>query len=112
MLLSTTDQIAGYQVVETLGLARGTVVRARNLWRDIRAVGRLIVGGEVVEYTSLIAQSREQAIDRMEAEALSLGANAVVGFRFATCEVSRSAAEVVAYGTAVRIERLPNGSPN
>ncbi len=104
MLISTTPDIAGFQVVQTLGLARGTVVRARNLWRDLRAMSRMIVGGEIVEYTSLIAQSREQAIDRMQAEARSLGANAIVGFRFATCEVSRSAAEVVAYGTAVRIE--------
>ncbi|MEZ6004907.1 MAG: heavy metal-binding domain-containing protein [Planctomycetota bacterium] len=79
-------------------------MRARNLWRDMRAVGRLIVGGEVVEYTTLIAQAREQALDRMKAEARSMGANAVIGFRFATCEVSRAAAEVVAYGTAVRIQ--------
>lgn len=104
MLISTTHEIAGYEVLETLGLARGTVVRARNLWRDMRAVGRLIVGGEVVEYTTLIAQAREQALDRMKAEARSMGANAVIGFRFATCEVSRAAAEVVAYGTAVRIQ--------
>ena len=105
MQISTTEQVAGHVVIENLGLARGTVVRARNLFRDIRALFRTIVGGEVREYTALIAQSREQAIDRMKDEARSKGANAIIGFRFATCEVSRSAAEVVAYGTAVRIEK-------
>ncbi len=105
MHISTTYEIAGYEVVENLGLARGTVVRARNLFRDIRALFRTIVGGEVREYTALIAQSREQAIDRMKDEARSKGANAIVGFRFATCEVSRAAAEVVAYGTAVRVQK-------
>ncbi len=105
MLITTTDSIPGKEIVETFGMARGTVVRSRNLWRDFRAVLRIIVGGEVVEYTALVAQSREQAIDRMTAEARSMGANAIVGFRFATCGVSKAAAEVLAYGTAVRIKQ-------
>ncbi|MCA9000691.1 MAG: YbjQ family protein [Planctomycetes bacterium] len=103
MLITTSETIPGVEIEETLGLARGTVVRARNIWRDFRASLRLLIGGEVIEYTALVAQSREQAIDRMTAEARSMGANAVVGFRFATCGISRAAAEVVAYGTAVRI---------
>ena len=94
MQISTSYEIAGCRVVETCGIARGTVVRSRNIFRDIRAFMRLFIGGEVVEYTALIAQSREQAMDRMLAEARSLGGNAVIGFRFATCEVSRAAAEV------------------
>jgi uncharacterized protein YbjQ (UPF0145 family) len=104
LIITTTDTIPGKTIDETLGLARGTVVRARNLWRDFRACLRIVIGGEVVEYTALVAQSREQAIDRMTAEARSMGANAIVGFRFATCGISRAAAEVVAYGTAVRIK--------
>ncbi|MBL4770396.1 MAG: heavy metal-binding domain-containing protein [Planctomycetes bacterium] len=104
MLITTTDTIPGKTIIETFGMARGTVVRARNLWRDFRALLRIIVGGEVIEYTALVAQSREQAVDRMTADARAMGANAIVGFRFATCGISRAAAEVMAYGTAVRIK--------
>jgi len=103
MIVTTTDAVAGREIVETLGLVRGTTVRARNLLRDIGAILRVIVGGEVIEYTKLIAETREQALDRMVAEARAHGADAVVGFRFATSEVVKAAAEVVAYGTAVRL---------
>lgn len=103
MIVATTDSVPGREMVETLGLVRGTSVRARNLFKDINAVLKNLVGGEVHEYTKLVAESREQALDRMAAEARARGADAVVGFRFGTAEVARGAAEVVAYGTAVRL---------
>ncbi len=103
MIVVTTDRIVGREIEEVFGLVRGTAVRTRHLFHDIGATMRVLVGGEVVEYTKLIAETREQALDRMIDEARSRGANAVVGFRFATAEVAKSAAEVVAYGTAVRV---------
>ena len=103
MIVATTDAVPGREMVETLGLVRGTSVRARNLFKDINAALKNLVGGEVHEYTKLVAESREQALDRMAAEARARGADAVVGFRFGTAEVARGAAEVVAYGTAVRL---------
>ena len=104
MIISTTADIAGKRIVRTLGLARGNTVRARHLGRDITASIRNLVGGEVSEYTKLLAEAREQALDRMVAEARSLGANAVVELRFSTSEVMNAAAELLAYGTAVVIE--------
>ena len=103
MIVVTTDQIPGREVETTFGLVRGTTVRARHLFKDIGAVFRILVGGEILEYTKLIAETREQALDRMIAEAQASGADAVLAFRFATSEVARSAAEVVAYGTAVKL---------
>lgn len=103
MLIVTSDNIPGQTIATTVGLVRGTTVRSRHIGRDIRATLRSLVGGEVVEYTKLVAECREQAIDRMAAEAKAKGADAVVGFRFATMEVARGAAEVVAYGTAVKL---------
>ena len=103
MIVTTTESVAGHEVAETLGLVRGTAVRARHLFRDVKALFKMIVGGEVHEYTKLIAETREQALDRMVAEANARGADAVLAFRFATSEVARTAAEVVAYGTAVRL---------
>ena len=100
----TTPTIDGYRVVKTLGLVRGNTVRARHLGRDILAGLRNIVGGEIHEYTKLMAESREQSIDRMLDEARSLGANAVVGLFFTTSMVSHSAAEILVTGTAVIIE--------
>jgi uncharacterized protein YbjQ (UPF0145 family) len=91
-------------VVRTLGLARGNTVRARHIGRDILAFMRNIVGGEVQEYTKLLAESREQALDRMVEEARGLGANAVIGVRFMTSMVSDGMAELLAYGTAVVVE--------
>jgi uncharacterized protein YbjQ (UPF0145 family) len=104
MIVSTSDSIAGKRIVRTLGLARGNTVRARHVGRDITASFRNLVGGEVSEYTKLLAEAREQAIDRMVAEAESLGANAVVELRFSTSMVMSAAAELLAYGTAVVIE--------
>ncbi len=104
MLLSTTDTIAGKTIVKHLGLVRGNTIRARHVGKDILAGLRNLVGGEVVEYTKLMAESREQAIDRMCEEAKRLGANAIVGLRFSTAEVMVHAAEILAYGTAVVVE--------
>lgn len=103
MLIATTDLIAGREIVETLGLARGNTIRARHVGADIVAGLRNIVGGEVPEYTKLLAEAREQALDRMVAQATRMGADAVVGMRFATSMVTQGAAEIVAYGTAVRL---------
>lgn len=104
MIVTTTPGIAGKRIVRTLGLARGNSVRARHIGRDILAALRNIVGGEVVEYTKLLAESREQALDRMVEEARLLGANAVVGVRFVTSMVAAGMAELLAYGTAVVVE--------
>ena len=104
MIISTTDELPGREIQKTLGLVKGTTVRARHFGKDILAVFKNLVGGELIEYTKLVAESREQAIDRMIAEARELGVDAVVGFRFATSEVAKAAAEVVAYGTAVKLK--------
>jgi len=104
MLLSTTDEIFGKKVVKHLGLVKGNTIRARNLGRDIVAGIRNIIGGEVVEYTKLLAEAREQALDRMLEDAGKLGANAVIGLRFSTAEIMQHAAEILAYGTAVVVE--------
>ena len=104
MLLSTTDEIAGKKIVKHLGLVRGNTIRARSVGRDILAGLRNIVGGEVTEYTKLMAESREQAMDRMIEHAQQLGGNAIVGLRFSTSEVMTHAAEILVYGTAVVVE--------
>ena len=104
MIVSTTSHIAGHRITQTLGLVRGNTIRARHLGRDIKAIGRQIVGGEIAEYTKLLAEAREQALDRMVAEATELGANAIVGTRFATSMVVTGGAELLAFGTAVVVE--------
>ncbi len=104
MIVVTVIEVPGKRVVRTLGLVRGNTVRARHLGKDLLAMFRNVVGGEVHEYTKLLAESREHALDRMVEEAESLGANAVVGMRFATSEVAQNAAEILAYGTAVVVE--------
>lgn len=104
MLLSTTDTIAGKTIVKHLGLVRGNTIRARHIGKDILAGLRNLVGGEVCEYTKLLGEAREQALDRMIEEARNLGANAIVGVRFSTSEVMTHAAEILAYGTAVIVE--------
>lgn len=104
MIVSTTGDIAGKRIVKTLGLVRGNTIRARHLGKDLMAGLRSIVGGEVVEYTKMLAESREQAVDRMIEEANTLGANAIVSIRFMTSMVMSGAAEILAYGTAVVIE--------
>ena len=107
MILATTHTIAGKRIVRTLGLVRGNTIRARHIGRDILAILRNIVGGEVSEYTKLLAEAREQALDRLTEQAESLGADAVVGLRFQTTEVMKAAAELLAYGTAVVLEDDP-----
>lgn len=104
MILSTTETIAGKRIVRTLGLARGLSIRGRHAGKDVLATLRSLVGGEIHEYTKMMAECREEALDRMVEEAEELGANAVVSVRFATAEAMRSAAELLAYGTAVVIE--------
>ena len=104
MLLATTDTIAGKTITKHLGLVRGNTIRARHVGKDILACLRNLVGGEIVEYTKLLGESREQALDRMIEEAQKLGANAIVAVRFSTSEVATHAAEIIAYGTAVVVE--------
>jgi uncharacterized protein YbjQ (UPF0145 family) len=104
MLLSTTDEIPGKKIVKHLGLVRGNTIRVRHVGKDILAGLRNLVGGEVTEYTKLMAESREQSIDRMIESAKELGANAIIGLRFSTSEVMMHAAEILVYGTAVVVE--------
>lgn len=106
MILSTTEAITGHRIVRNLGMVRGNTVRARHVGRDITAALRSLVGGEITEYTKVLAESREQALDRMIAEAEALGANAVVAIRFQTSVVMSGAAELLCYGTAVVVDPL------
>lgn len=107
MIVVTTNRVGGKHVVRTLGLVRGNTIRTRHLGKDIMAVFRNIVGGEVSEYTKLLAESREQALDRMVDEARSLGANAIISVRFSTSMIMGAAAELLAYGTAVVVDDAP-----
>jgi uncharacterized protein YbjQ (UPF0145 family) len=104
MLLSTTETIHGKKIVKHLGLVRGNTIRARHIGRDIMAGLRNVVGGEVTDYTKMMAEAREQSIDRMIEEAQKLGANAIVGVKFSTTEMMQHAAEIMVYGTAVVVE--------
>jgi uncharacterized protein YbjQ (UPF0145 family) len=104
MIVTTTPGIAGYHVTRTLGLVRGNTIRARHLGKDVIAILRNVAGGEIHEYTKMLAEAREQAIDRMLEEAESLGADAVIGVRFQTSMVMSGAAEMLCYGTAVNVE--------
>ena len=104
MILVTTDSIPGKTIKKTLGLVRGNTIRARHIGRDITATLRNIVGGEIRDYTKMMAESREQAIDRMIEEAEGLGANAIINVRFTTSMIMQSASEILASGTAVFVE--------
>ena len=106
MIITTSPTIAGHEIIETLDIARGSTVRARNLGRDIFAGIKNLVGGEITEYTELMAAAREQAIERMKADAEHLGANAIINVRFMTAMVMQGASEILAYGTAVKIKKL------
>ena len=108
MIITTTETVPEKKIVKTHGLVRGNTIRARHVGKDILAFFKNLVGGEISEYTKLMAESREQAIDRMREEALRLGANAVVGARFTTSMVSQAAAEILAIGTAVTLEDEPD----
>jgi len=104
MIITTADTIPGRNIVRVLGLVRGNTIRARHVGKDIVAAFKNLVGGEVEEYTKMLAESREQAIDRMAERATELGANGVVAMRLGTSSVMQGAAEIVAYGTAVLVE--------
>jgi uncharacterized protein YbjQ (UPF0145 family) len=103
--VTTTLELPGARIVQVVGIARGNTIRARHVGRDILATLRALVGGEITEYTKMVAESREQAMDRMVDAAIAMGADAVVGMRFETCSMMQGAAELLAYGTAVRIEK-------
>lgn len=103
MIVVTTHTIAGHRITATLGLVRGNAIRARHVGRDILAVLRTLVGGEIHEYVKLMAEAREQALDRMVEEAEEIGADAIVGTRFTTTEILSGAAEMMVYGTAVKL---------
>jgi uncharacterized protein YbjQ (UPF0145 family) len=105
VLITTQDELADYEITKTLGLVRGNTIRARHIGKDILAGLRTLVGGEITEYTKMLAESREQAIDRMVAEAERLGADAIVCMRFTTSPVMQGSAELLAYGTAVETRR-------
>ncbi len=106
MIIIPGSKIEGYRVVRTVGLVRGNTIRARHIGRDIVAGLKNIVGGEIEEYTKMMAEAREQALDRMRAEAESFGANAVTDVRFSTSYVMGMASEILAYGTGVVIEKV------
>ncbi len=105
MIVATTENIAGHRVVETKGQTFGVIVRSRGLGGNFMAGLRTIVGGEIPEYTSMIEEARRHAIDRMVANAAAMGANAVTMMRFDSSEIAGTMSEIVAYGTAVVIER-------
>jgi uncharacterized protein YbjQ (UPF0145 family) len=104
MIISNTESIPGRQIVEFYGVVTGNTVRAKHVGRDIMAGLKNIVGGELKGYTELLQDSRKEATDRMIEQAESMGANAVVNVRFATSSIAQGAAELFAYGTAVRVE--------
>ncbi len=104
MILTTTETIPGKRIVKSLGLVRGNTIRARHIGRDISAAFKNLAGGEITDYTKMLGESREQALDRLIEDAEALGATAVVGMRFTTSSVMQGAAEILAYGTAVVTE--------
>ena len=105
MLISNTETIIGREIIKNLGVVRGNTVRARNVGRDIFASFKNLVGGEISEYTKLLADSREQALLRMEEDASNLGADAIVNVRFTTSAITQGASEILAYGTAVKLKQ-------
>ncbi len=104
MLITTQDQFSDYEIVETIGLVRGNTIRARHIGKDILAALRTLIGGEIIEYTKMLAESREQSLDRMIAEAKSKNADGIVAMRFTTSAVMQGSAELLAFGTAVKLK--------
>jgi len=104
MIITPSSGVAGHRVTKTLGLVKGSTIRARHLGKDVLAVFKNVVGGEIEEYTKMMGEAREQALDRMAAEAKEKGANAIVDLRFSTSYMMSAASEIMAYGTAVVIE--------
>ena len=109
MILTTTNDVPGRPATEILGLARGTSIRARHVGRNLLAWLRSLVGGEIAEMTKVIAEAREQALDRMVEDAKHMNADAIVAIRFTSTEVMSNAAEIVVYGTAVKLAPAPAG---
>jgi uncharacterized protein YbjQ (UPF0145 family) len=105
MILVTTDEVPGHRVTRVLGLVQGSTVRARHLGKDITAFLKNLTGGEIREYTKLLAEAREQCLDRMREEAARAGANAITGVRFSSTDISEGASELFVYGTAVIVEK-------
>lgn len=110
MIVVNTETIPGREIVEIKGLVQGNTVRAKHLGRDIAASLKNLVGGELKGYTELLTEARQQALERMLAQATQLGANAVVNVRFSTSAVTQGAAELYAYGTAVRVAEAGGGA--
>lgn len=104
MILTTTDFIAGKEIKETIGLVRGNTIQAKSIGKDVKAGFRHIAGGEIKEYTQLLAEAREIALQRMEEKAEKLNADAVINLRFMTAAIMGGAAEILAYGTAVKLK--------
>ncbi len=104
MIVVTTPEVPGRRIDKVLGLVRGNTIRARHMGHDVQAMFRNMAGGEIKEYTKMLAEAREQAIDRMVDEATALGADAILATRFQTCEVMKGAAEMLCYGTAVTFQ--------
>jgi uncharacterized protein YbjQ (UPF0145 family) len=108
MFLTTLETLQGYEITETLGMVRANTVRTRHVGKDILAALRNIIGGEIVEYTKMLAESREQVMDRLENKAREMDADAIVCIRFTTSAVMQGAAELLAYGTAVKLKKIQN----
>ena len=104
MIITTSDQIEGKRIIKTLGLVKGNTIRARHVGRDIKAGLKSLVGGEITDYTKMMSDAREEAIQRMVEDAEKKGANAVISMRLATSMIMQSASEVLAYGTGVVLE--------
>jgi len=104
VIISTSDQVEGKKIVRTIGWVKGNTIRARHLGRDIMAGFRSMVGGEITEYTKMMAEAREEAIQRMVEDAEKQGANAIIGMRFTTSMIMSNASEILAYGTGVVVE--------
>jgi len=105
MLVTTQDEFADHEIVATLGLVKGNTIRARHVGKDIMAGLRTLIGGEITEYTKMLAESREQSLDRMIVEAQRKGADGIVCLRFTTSAVMQGSAELLAYGTAVKLKK-------
>jgi len=112
MQIVTTETIPGYRVVETLGIARGNTIRAKHIGKDILAGLRMLIGGEIKEYTAMLTEARNAALQRMEWDAQNMHADAVVNVRFVTSQVMAGAAELLAYGTAVKLEKVTSDAPS
>lgn len=104
MIVVNTDFVPGHQIRETLGMVRGSTIRAKHIGKDIMAGLRTLVGGEIKEYSEMLVESRSESMRRMEAQAEKLGADAVINVRFVTSQVMAGAAELLSYGTAVKLE--------